>query len=100
MAGIDVEALQGELKRILKENALELLSGAQEDLEAYGQAIFKLMLRAAKTRSAEAMAHVKAQVALLAEMQRLKANAAALRTVETMVETLVKVLIGARRLAL
>jgi hypothetical protein len=98
MPGIDVKALQAELKRILKENALELLSGAQEDLEAWGRAIFKLMLRAAKTRSAEAMAHVKAQVALLAEMQRLRANAAVLRTLETVVETLVKVLIGAGRL--
>ena len=61
--------------------------------------ILKLMVRAATTGSADALEHVKAQVALLAEMQRLRASAAALRTLEIVAETLVRVLIGAGRLS-
>jgi hypothetical protein len=99
MSQIDLEALKGEIGRVLKESVTTWVQGASDDLEAYSQTILKLMVRAAKTGSADALEHVKAQVALLAEMQRLRANAAALRTLEIVADTLVRVLIGAGRLS-
>jgi len=95
----DLKALRSEISRILEESVRTWVQGASADLEAYSAAIMQLMVRAAATESADALEHVKAQVALLAEMQRLRANAAALKTLEIVAETLVRVLIGAGRLS-
>lgn len=74
MAEIDFESLGKSLGAQGVDLLKGLLSGAKEDLQAYGQEIGKDLIRAVKEDRPELEAELKEQLKLIAEIHRIRLN--------------------------